>query len=234
MLIDMHVHSSGISRCCKIPYDEAIRAAKEAGIDGIYLTNHYARDYAKDIGYAAFAEKYVEEYAAAKAYGDSIGYPVWFGIELTWRACNNAHLPIYGVGPEFVLEHPDLFDYSPEKLYEAVHAAGGVTVHAHPLRRGSRLLDLRYLDGIEANCHPGYEGPLYGELAPVAREAGKFMTCGSDYHGDVPFRPHCGIYFPDGADTPAKMLDYLRNTDEIRICLNECAGAEREESFVKE
>jgi histidinol phosphatase-like PHP family hydrolase len=44
MLIDMHAHSSGISTCCQIPYDKVIDTAKENGMDGIVLTNHYQKN----------------------------------------------------------------------------------------------------------------------------------------------------------------------------------------------
>ena len=64
MLIDMHVHSSGISTCCKIPYDEAIRRARDAGIDAIVLTNHYFDGYVTDGDFDAFAAGYVAEYEA--------------------------------------------------------------------------------------------------------------------------------------------------------------------------
>lgn len=234
MLIDMHVHSSGISKCCKIPYDEAIRRARDAGIDAIVLTNHYSDGYVTDGDFDAFAARYVAEYEAAKAYGDSIGYPVFFGIELSYNAMQDAHIPIYGVSPEFVLEHPKLFDYAPETLYALVHARGGIVVQGHPLRHGSTVRDLRYLDGIEMNCHPKYEGPLYESLAPVARENGKFVTCGSDYHGDVPFRPVCGVQFPDGTDSVEKLVEFLTSAKKTELCLCEPDGTQRDEVFEKE
>lgn len=231
MLIDMHVHSSGISKCCKIPYDEAIRRARDAGIDAIVLTNHYFDGYVTDGDYAAFAKRYVEEYYAAKAYGDSIGYPVFFGIELSYNAMQDAHIPIYGVAPEFLLEHPTLFDYAPEMLYALVHEQGGIVVQAHPLRRGETVRDLQYLDGIEMNCHPKYEGPLYETLAPVASDGGKFVTCGSDYHGDVPFRPVCGVQCPEGIDSVEKLVTFLTSAKTINLHLSEVDGVHREEVF---
>ena len=58
MLIDLHAHSSGISHCCRIPYDEVIRTAKEAGLCGIVLTNHYPKYYVTDGDYAAFIRRH--------------------------------------------------------------------------------------------------------------------------------------------------------------------------------
>jgi predicted metal-dependent phosphoesterase TrpH len=230
MLLDFHVHSSGISQCGRIPYDETIRRAKEKGLDGIILTNHYFDGYVKDGDAAAFAARYAEEFRLAHAYGKQVGLEVLFGIELSFNAMGGSHIKIYGVSPEFVLEHPALYDYSPEKLYETVHAAGGILVQAHPLRRGSVVQDLRYLDGLEMNCHPLYEGHFYEKLAPVAREHGKIVTCGSDYHGDT-FRPRCGVFVPDGTDTAEKLRDYLVSAEKITLLLSEGEFDQHEEIF---
>ena len=81
MLIDLHAHSSGISRCCQIPAPEVLKVAKEIGLDGIVLTNHYQKVYIPDGGdCAAFAERYLEEYKMAARAGEEIGCKVFFGI----------------------------------------------------------------------------------------------------------------------------------------------------------
>ena len=41
MLIDMHSHSSGISKCCQMDAKGVVKEALNAGLDGIVLTNHY-------------------------------------------------------------------------------------------------------------------------------------------------------------------------------------------------
>ena len=66
MLIDMHSHSSGISRCCLIDAKEVVKEALNAGLDGIVLTNHYVEYYAENNDYLAFAKRYIEEFNYAK------------------------------------------------------------------------------------------------------------------------------------------------------------------------
>ena len=105
MLIDLHAHSSGISRCCIIPYETVIRTAREVGIDGIVLTNHYQKSYVKDGDYSAFAKRYTEEFRLAKAYGDSIDFKVFFGVEVTMERCGGAHVLLYGVTESFIEEN---------------------------------------------------------------------------------------------------------------------------------
>ena len=71
LLIDMHAHSSGISECCKIPIDEVLKRARDAGHDGIVLTNHYSEKYAEATSPDELAKRYNEEYFLARRLGAS-------------------------------------------------------------------------------------------------------------------------------------------------------------------
>lgn len=62
MLTDLHAHSSGISKCCRIPYNEVIQTALQNGIDAIVLTNHYQSSYIGEDGLDGFVERYIDEY----------------------------------------------------------------------------------------------------------------------------------------------------------------------------
>lgn len=225
MLIDLHAHSSGISKCCRIPADKVVEAAKEVGIDGIVLTNHYDENYVPDGNYTAFAEKYVAEYAYAKRCGEQIGCKVFFGMEVTMAKHDNVHMLLYGVDEAFALEHPTVFAYSQQELYALVHENGGILVQAHPFRGNvDRLLDTRYLDGVEISCHPMYEGTHADELRLIAERSGLIMTCGGDYHADT-HRPHCGVYLPDSVKNSGEMVKHLLAADTIQLCVQEIGDA---------
>ena len=222
MLIDLHAHSSGISRCCRLTAPEVLRIAREHGMDGIVLTNHYYKGYitGEDTA-AAFAQRYVEEYRYAKRCGEELGVSVFFGIEITMAQHGEAHLLVYGVDEEFPCRYPELFDMTQKDLYAIVKAHGGILVQAHPYRQNiDRLLDPAYLDGIEINCHPVYEGTHRPALTEIARTNNLFLTCGGDYHGDI-YRVTCGVYLPDTVKSSRDIRDYLCSTDEIRLCVQE-------------
>ena len=223
MLFDLHAHSSGISRCCRIPAEEVMRRAKAVGLDGIVLANHYQdlRNYLDGGTCEDFARRYVEEYRYAKQYEQSIGCRVLFGVEVTMERYDNEHLLVLGVSPEFVLAHPDLYNMTQEQLYTAVHAAGGAVIQAHPMRKGKNvLMDLALLDGVELNCHPVYDGTHVDELEELAVQHGKILTCGGDYHADT-YRPHCGVFLPDSVQTEADLASYLLTTQEIALRIHE-------------
>ncbi len=77
----------------------------------------------------------------------------------------------------------------PHEVIEAIHAAGGVVVLAHP---GSRTLepDVRFwveqgIDGIEV-WHPAHDQALVMYFLGLARRYGLLVTGGSDFHGVRP------------------------------------------------
>ena len=220
MLIDLHAHSSGISHCCRIPYDEVIRTAKEAGLCGIVLTNHYPKYYVTDGDYAAFARRYTEEFRLTKAYGDSVGMKVFFGAEVTMERYGGAHLLLYGIPERFIEENPTLFDWTMEEMYNRVKAIGGTLVQAHPYRKVKNLLPTEYLDGVEVNCHPLYGKSDFADMVEIATQNHLILTCGGDYHADT-YRPRCGMYLPDTLADGIELGRYLLEAPSLTLCVHE-------------
>ena len=233
MLIDLHAHSSGISKCCRIPYTEVLSRAAAIGLDGIVLTNHYQNGYVCDGKYMEFVEDYIAEYEKAAAYGASVGIKVFFGIEVTMERYPKVHMLIYGVSPDFLRTNPMLFDCTQKALYTLVKAHGGVLVQAHPFRGGTTVLDPTYLDGIEINCHPKYKTTERERLTAIAEEQGLLLTVGGDYHADT-YRPDCGTYIPDTVTDGIALGAFLAETDRIMLRIHE-VGAQSafEAEFVK-
>lgn len=224
MLIDLHAHSSGISWCCQIPYQQVLEHARARGIDGIVLTNHYQKYYFAPGGELEFARRYVEEYEAAKQYSESTDCRVFFGAEVTMAQYADAHVLLYGIDPEFLLEYPTLCDFTMEQLYSLVKAHNGVVVQAHPFRGRDEILDPTYLDGIEINCHPKYGSAYADRILELAREHGLFVTCGGDYHADT-YRPLSGMIIPDTVTDHHGIRDFLLRRCEKIIHMQEPDGA---------
>ena len=220
MLLDLHAHTSAISHCCKIPAPEVIRQAKEIELDGIVLTNHYTKNYVKDNDALSFAKKYINEYEYAAQCARDADFKLFFGIEVTMEQYPSVHMLVFGVAPGFCLAYPDMYDYDQETLYRIVHEHGGTLVQAHPFRNGTHVLDIRYLDGIEINCHPYYNLSYSAELTKIAKETSLILTCGGDYHADT-YHAHCGTYIPDTVANGIDLGIYLRTTDQIKLRIHE-------------
>lgn len=94
---------------------------------------------------------------------------------------------------------------------DAIHAAGGVAVFAHPgARSGNGLREdaIRHavtlgLDGVEVD-HPGHEGETVRRCAELAVELGLVQTAGSDDHGHGPDGSRLGC-----RTVPARIVDAL-------------------------
>lgn len=220
MLIDLHAHSSEISRCCRIPYKQVLEQTLDNSMDGIILTNHYQKSYFKDGSLDEFLEKYIYEFVAAEQYGKVIGCRVFFGIEVTMELYPNVHMLIYGLEPDFLRRYPLLFDYSQKELYELVKSNNGVMIQAHPFRNGTTVLDTEFLDGIEINCHPLYKNSFSDEILRIAKEKGLIVTCGGDFHADT-YRPKCGMYLPDEIKDNNGLRSYLLSSTEKLLCIQE-------------
>lgn len=220
MLADLHAHSSGISKCCRIPYEEVINQARRHGMECIVLTNHYQKSYIEDGDALKFAKRYIEEYHKARDYGRTVDFTVIFGIEVTMEKYPAVHMLIYGVNEEFLLENPCVFDLTQQELYELVVSYGGMLVQAHPFRNGTTVLDTKYLDGIETNCHPLYKKSYAEELIKIAEENSLVLTCGGDFHADT-YRPQCGVYLPDGPFDTEELAKFLMYNDEFTLCIHE-------------
>jgi len=232
MVIDLHAHSKGISRCCQLPAEEILNIAKETGLSGIALTNHYEKDYLENGDAAAFARCYVEEFEKACVYGRSIGLTVLFGIEVTMKRYPHVHLLIYGVDAAFLKVHNTIYDYTQKELFDAVHDFHGLLVQAHPFRNGATVMDPQYLDGLEINCHPLYGRSYREELIRIAKKEQLFLTCGGDFHADT-YRPRCGTFVPDTVTDTFLLADYLKHTKEDHLLFQEVNASVVEELMLK-
>ena len=220
ILIDMHAHSSGISACCRAPFETVIHNALDIGIDGIILTNHYQKSYVPNGDFKAFAKRYTDEFRLAKAYGDTVGCKDFFGAEITMERYNGTHLLLYGIEEKFIENNPTLFDLSQEELYRIVKAVNGIIIQAHPYRKIKNLLNVRYLDGVEINCHPLYGKSDFADMVNIAKESSLLLTCGGDFHADA-YRPKCGVYLPDYLQTGKEIGEYLLKTPSLKLCIHE-------------
>ena len=220
MLIDLHAHTSGISKCCRIDAPKVVAEAKAAGLDGIVLTNHYQKSNMKEDSLESYVEKYIDEYYRTEAYGRKIGCRVFFGVEVTMEQYPKVHMLLYGIDPEYLRAHPDLFDLTQKELYELTKAGGGIMVQAHPFRNGTTVLDPDYLDGVEINCHPIYKKSYAQELIDIAEKEHLLLTCGGDYHADT-YRPKCGMILPDDLMDHKDLCRYLSTPGEKSILMQE-------------
>jgi len=182
---EVHCHTIVSSACGRSLPEEYIPAYKAVGYDGLYITEHFYLGNTcvdRSLPWKDWVHRFCQAYRDAKAAGDKAGLKVFFGWEATYDGDDYL---IYGLDEEWLTNHPEVITWDQKTQYEAVHAAGGLVVQAHPYRcRG-------YMPGV--NLHPfqcdawevANEGnrPYENTLAKRYAEAhGMLMTAGSDIH----------------------------------------------------
>jgi len=167
MKLDLHIHTRG-SDGYGTP-EEIVAQALQAGLDGICITDHHKTVTEEGLK--------VAELARAK------GLLVFRGCEYSTA---DGHLLVYGCD---VAELGAGYYPSMQDLIDAVNAAGGVAIPAHPYKGYRRALrdDVRALRGVPAyevvNGQVSYQCPANNAKAQEAAKAKKVKgTGGSDAH----------------------------------------------------
>ena len=169
---------------------QLVQQARDIGLKGLAITDHHTL-----AGY----------HQATKLFNAPNDPTLWPGIEINvWLLDCEVHLLGYGFDPDHRRLTPYLRrrvaqgrDYYAGDAIDAIHAAGGLTVLAHPFRYRSsaeRLVGAASeagIDGIEAyysysNPRPWVTSPRQTQVAlGLARKHSLFTTCGTDTHGST-------------------------------------------------
>jgi predicted metal-dependent phosphoesterase TrpH len=182
-LFDIHVHTSEVSRCAKVPAVEMVGIYADAGYDGVCITNHYNRDYFESISgtWEEKINKFFGGFDIARRAGERLGLTVLPGLEIRLDGSANEYL-VYGVPKQSFIECPRLYELTLRELSDFVRANGGMIFQAHPFRPSLSLADTALLDGIEVfNGNPRHNSSNYRAMG-AALEHNLIMISGSDAH----------------------------------------------------
>jgi len=160
MLIDVHVHSHHSPGCTLAPRD-IVRRAKEAGLDGVVLTDLNT----------------LEGLAEIHAAGREEGVVALCGVELV---TDHGHYLCYFPEPDRVPAPPQMFGTTPWPVHEVlqrVREMGGAVVAAHPYDKsverpsGDFIFTLDGLAALQGLC-----ARRKGPANDLAIEAADHMT----------------------------------------------------------
>ena len=99
---EMHLHTSGCSKCGISTVEEMALAAKEMGFQGIVVTDHFYRGNTcidRNLPWEEFVAAYEKNWLDGKAFGESVGIDVIFGIEEVYHK-DMKEVLIYGITPD--------------------------------------------------------------------------------------------------------------------------------------
>ena len=217
MRIDMHTHCLPVSKCAHHDPEQLPGFLMEGGVDAIVLTNHCYPYHCETLSPDLWeqAEIYVDIFHRCRDKGREVGFKVFFGAEI--RLMREPNLPeflLYGLSEQDFIESYPLYDCTQKELFDFCNEKDILMVQAHPFRfeQGHAPADMRYVHGIEVyNPHPSFDSRI-PDAVKLARENGKIMTSGSDFHVNGQAGA-AGMIIPDHIEDQFALRDFLKTAE---------------------
>lgn len=178
--IELHAHTSPVSKCSDITPQEMAEIYHALGYDGIVITNHF--QYKEDRDKQEYIEYFFADFEETKRIAKPLGLKVYLGAEIRFTENSNDYL-IYGVDRKTLEEIYDLLPFGIENFRKNYQMPNSLFIQAHPMRDKMESVDPALLDGVEAyNLHPGHNSRV-GKTAVWCRKNGLgTVIAGSDFH----------------------------------------------------
>jgi hypothetical protein len=227
-LYETHLHTAGVSKCSVSKGAEYIAGYIDLGYSGIIVTDHFFHGnsgISRRLPWNEWVNEFCRGYEEAKEEGGKRGLDVFFGWEEAFDTCDE--YLIYGLDKAWLLEHPEMRNWSRKEQYDAVKKDGGCVVQAHPFRERDYIshvvLSTGCVDGIEV-ANRGNNESADALAFRYAAKLKKTMTAGTDIH-DAKLATNENVF---GVYLDKKLTciqDYVK-----AVCNNEIAGLKTGES----
>ena len=128
---ETHLHTAEGSACAVTSAVDMVKAHKDAGYDGIFITDHFFNGNSAvpcELPWAERIDLYCMGYEKALEAGSKVGMAVFFGVEFTVQG---ADFLLYGIDKNWLFEHEFYLTVGDERaLFRLVHVDGDLTLHA--------------------------------------------------------------------------------------------------------
>lgn len=222
---ELHAHTAECDLAAHLGARELVRLYKEAGYDGLVITDHYFdlfynlwfSDELAGLSHKQQVERWMKGYRTAREEGEKIGFTVLPGAEMRFDGHPNDYL-LYGLREDFFYTVPRLNELKNLSVLLALLPEDVCVVHAHPFRDGMVVETPRGLFGMEV--YNGGTDKFRNSLArQFAAHYGLAMTSGSDIH-DMDRLAKGGIVTERRIRTPEDLIAVLRS-GEYRLLESE-------------
>lgn len=213
---ELHSHTSECDRDAHLSARELVHLYKDAGYDGMVITDHYIERFytlwfpedVADLTHAQQVHRWLKGFRTAREEGEKIGFTVLPGAEVRFDGKPNDYL-IYGLHEDFFYNVPRLNELGSLEALLALLPETVCVVQAHPFRNDMTVADPRNLFGLEV-FNGGTEA-FRNRLARIyAEHYGMPMTSGSDVH-ELERLAKGGIQTEVKIQTPEDLVAVLRS-----------------------
>ena len=201
---ELHAHSHPASGCSDLSPAELVERCKNAGADGLVLTNH-AVWWMKETPKEEWCAQYLKDYLEAKEAGEKLGLSVILGFEVRFTDTDNDYL-LFGLDESDIPTVYDWMDKTAQEFYDHFHSEDVLLIQAHPNRNNMVEMARDCVDGYEVfNLHPGHNSRV-AFAARLHAQNGGIVIGGTDFH----HRGHEGSLFTCFAELPQDGKDLVR------------------------
>lgn len=185
---DLHVHTKEVSPCGQMSIYEVVDAYMKSGYDGIWITNHFHKEFL-ELTYSLEWKEKIDFYlkpirdARESQKNKKEDFFIGLGMELRFLSDPNDYL-IYGLSEELLYrEAEDWLNMDLKSFYEK-YRENLIIIQAHPNREDSSYpADTNYLHGMEAiNTSPRHDSGNEKTQRTLILNPWMIPTAGSDSH----------------------------------------------------
>ena len=228
-IYETHLHTDESSRCGKTPARDYVQYYLDKGYQGVIVTDHFYGNVSytpdRSAPWRTQVDHFCRGYEEMLDEGIKRGLDVFFGVEQHFD-CDEAL--IYGVDKQWLYDNPDVISWNRRQLFDAVSAAGGCVVHAHPFRVRNYVTCIRLNSCVHAiEAFNGGNNPVDDCYAlAYARYWNLPVTAGTDMHL-IGGRPDELIYGVEFEQKWTGIQDYVRailNHEPFGVKINDGRG----------
>ncbi len=223
-LYETHLHTSQGSACGRATGAHHVHAYKAAGYTGIFVTDHFFGGNTaapRHLPWKDSIHAFCTGYEDAWNEGQKVGLDVFFGWEQTYDGDDYL---VYGLDKQFLLDHPEIDRWSRRDQLDAVHAAGGCVIQAHPFRMRDYIWAIHLGDALSDGWEVANAGNTPAQDAYAYRYAkahGLYMLAGSDNHHSLPDSPLFGVALDARLTSAADWVAHILRREEHRLVFDE-------------
>jgi len=227
-LYETHLHTSPVSKCAISRGSDYIAGYQDLGYSGIIVTDHFFNancSLSRKLPWNEWVNRFCQGYEDARNEGERRGFDVFFGWEETFDNCDD--YLIYGLDKDWLLEHPEVRNWTRGEQYHTVKESGGCVVQAHPFRQRvyipKVILSTGCVDAVEI-VNGGHEDLSYDALASrYAKKIGKPVTAGTDIHdaSNLYYNEVFGIYANKKLSGISDYVNIILNNKITGLRINE-------------
>ena len=191
---ETHLHTYPVSKCARTDVFDTIDFYKGIGYDGVFITNHFLDGNINIDHSLPYEEKinfYFSDYEKGVEYGNSIGFKVFCGVELSYGGTD---FLVYGLDKSWYLANPQIMDMTKREELEFLMESGALVIQAHPYREANYIDHIRLfprsVHGVEVinSARDDFENNMakhYAESYGLLEFAGSDNHCGREREGSL-------------------------------------------------